>query len=135
MSPMGNTPIFDQVCGERINADVLASGADSQWAGYHGRHRLIPDTPVAAAVSGPPGPGDGFAQNHHRRARTYPAGLPAADGQPAATVWGPPVALPPQVHTRQAPRHAASSSPVSAADRNPTAQGARQMIAALSPKE
>jgi hypothetical protein len=118
------TPIYDQVRGERLNADVPPCGTDPPRADYHSKHRLIPDTPVPAGVSGPPGPGDGFVPNHHRRAWTYPAGLPVPDGQPAATAWGPRAALPPEAHTRQAPRHAASSPPASATDRNPAAQGA-----------
>jgi hypothetical protein len=83
--PMGETPIYDQVRGERINADVPASGADPHRAEDHGKHRLPPDTPIPAAVFGPPGPGDDLAPSHHHRARTHHAGLPAADGQRAAT--------------------------------------------------
>jgi hypothetical protein len=84
---MGETPIYDQVRGERINADVPASKADSQPARCHGKHRLLPDTPVPATVAGPPGVGDGLAPNCHRRVWTSPAGPPAANGQPAATAW------------------------------------------------
>ena len=86
VSPMGQTPIYDQVRGERINADVPASGVDPQRVEDHGRHRLRPDTSVPAAVFGPPGLGDDLAPNRHRRGWTYPAGLPAADRQPAAGV-------------------------------------------------
>jgi hypothetical protein len=92
--PMGETPIYDQVRGERINADVPVSGVDPQWAAYHGKHRLRPDTPVPPAVFGPPGPGADLVPDHHRRSWTYPAGLSSADGQPAATVWGPRAAFP-----------------------------------------
>jgi hypothetical protein len=106
---MGETPIYDQVRGERINADVPASGVDPQPASYHGKHRLLADTLVPVTVFGPPGPGAGLGLNQHRRVWTSPAGLPAADEQPAATAWGPRAALPPEAHTRQAPRHAASS--------------------------
>jgi hypothetical protein len=66
VSPMGETPIYDQVRGERINADVPASGADSQWVDDHGKHRLLPDAPVPAAVFGPPGLGDDLAPDRHR---------------------------------------------------------------------
>ena len=45
--------------------------------------------------------------------------LPTGNQRP---VWGPRAALPPEAHTRQAPRHAARSSPASAADRNPAAR-------------
>lgn len=116
----GETPIYDQVRGERINADVPPCEADSPGAGYYGKHLLPPDTPIPAAVFGPPDPKDGLAPDHHRRAWAYPAGWAAADGHPTATVWGPRAALPPEAH----PRHAASSSPASVADRDPVAQGA-----------
>jgi hypothetical protein len=52
---MEETPIYDQVRDERINADVPASGAGPQRADDHSKHRLFPDTPVPAAVFGPPG--------------------------------------------------------------------------------
>ncbi len=119
----GGTPIYDQVRGERINADVPPSRANPR-ADYHGKHRMCRDTPVPAAVFGPPGPRADLAPNHHRRAWTYPAGLPTADGQPEATIWGPRAALPPEAHTRQAPRHAASSPRSPVADHNPAARGA-----------
>jgi hypothetical protein len=118
---VGGTPIYDQVRGERINADVPPSEADS-WADYHGKHRLRLDIPVPAAVFGPPGPGADLAPHHHRRASTCPAGLPTADGQPETTMWGPRAALPPEAHTRQVPRHAASCRPSSVADHNPAAR-------------
>ena len=121
---MGETPIYEQVRGERINADVPASGSDPQQGDEHGKHRLLPDTPVAAAVFWPPGPGDDLAPNHHRQAWTHPVGLPAANGQRAATVWGPRAVLPPEAHPRPAPRHAASSPPASAAGRNPAERDA-----------
>ena len=124
MSAMGETPIYDQVRGERIHADVPASRADPQWAGFPGKHRMRPDTLVPAAVFGPSGPGDGLAPNYHRRAGTYLSGRPAADGQQASRVWGPRATLPPEAHTRQTPRHAVDSPPASAADRNPAARDA-----------
>ncbi|MDQ4033235.1 MAG: hypothetical protein M3332_13625 [Actinomycetota bacterium] len=120
---MGETPIYEQVRGERINADVPASEADPQRADDHGKHRLSPETPMPAEVFGPPGLGDDLVPNRHRRAWADLAGLPAADGQRAATVWGPRAALLPEAHTRQAPRHAASSPPASAAGRNPAESG------------
>jgi hypothetical protein len=123
VSPMGQTPIYDQVRGERINADVPTSGAGPHWADDHGKHRLLPETPVPAVVFGPPSLGDDFASHRHRRAWTYAAGWPAADGQRAASVWGPRAALLPEAHMRQASRHAASSPPASAAGRNPADRG------------
>jgi hypothetical protein len=120
----GGTPIYDQVRGERINADVPPSAATPQRVDDHGRHRVRPDTPVSAAVFGPPGPGADQALSHHCRAGTYPAGLPTADGPPQATTGEPQAALPPQVHTRQAPRHAANNPPACVADRNPAGREA-----------
>jgi hypothetical protein len=134
VSPMGQTPIYDQVRGERINADVPTSGADPHRADDHGKHRLSPETPVPAAVFGPPSLGDDFAPHRHRRAWTYPAGLPAADGQRSASVGGPRATLPPEAHMRQAPRHAASSPPASAAGRTQRIGARRQVTAVLTPK-
>jgi hypothetical protein len=39
---MGQTPIYDQVRGERINADVPAVGADLQPASNHGNTACFP---------------------------------------------------------------------------------------------
>lgn len=49
---VSETPIYDQLRGERINADVPDDGADRQRVGQHGHHRA-PDVPV----SGPAVPG------------------------------------------------------------------------------
>src|SRR6185312_10457449 len=79
---MGQTPIYDQLRGERINADVPATG-------------------------------------------TYPTGQPAGEGGRAAPVWGPRAGLSLAVHARQAPAHAAGSSPaLPAASHNSAAPGA-----------
>ena len=120
----GGTPIYDQVRGERINAEVPPSAATPQRVDDHGRHRVRPDTPVSAAVFGPPGPGADLAWSYHCRAGTDPADLPTADGPPQATTWEPQAALPRQVHTRQAPRHAANNPPASVTDRNPATREA-----------
>jgi hypothetical protein len=63
---------------------------------------------------------------------TYPAGLPAADGQPAATGWGPHVTVPPEAHTRQAPRPAPAvpRRPQPTATQQPRTR--RQVTAALT---
>jgi hypothetical protein len=51
------TPTYDQLRGERINADVPASKVDPDRLDCHGRHHLQDDAPVAPAVCGPlPGP-------------------------------------------------------------------------------
>jgi hypothetical protein len=54
--PVGQTPIYDQLRGERINSDVPPSGADQHV--YSGKHRLDEQTPgPAAVVDGPQVPG------------------------------------------------------------------------------
>ena len=55
---MSQTPTYDQVRGERINADVPASEGDQHEVDYLGKHRLQSDAPVVTAVCGSsPGPG------------------------------------------------------------------------------
>lgn len=50
--------MYDQVRGERINADVPVSEADPHEVEYFGKHRLGADATIAAAVCGSsPGPG------------------------------------------------------------------------------
>jgi hypothetical protein len=48
------TPTYDQLRGERINADVPASDVDPDWLDRPGRHRLGDDTSAAAAIYSPP---------------------------------------------------------------------------------
>jgi hypothetical protein len=123
--PMGRTPIYDQLRGERINADVPAAEADPQVVGRRGRHHVLVVAPGSAAVVGPPGPNTGLDGNRHHLLETYPAVQPAGDGGRAVAVWGPRAALSLAAHARQAPAHAASSSPaLPSASHNPTAQGA-----------
>jgi hypothetical protein len=47
------TPTYDQLRGERINADVPASETDPQPVDRPGRHRIPDDTLAAPAPSGP----------------------------------------------------------------------------------
>lgn len=63
---MSQTPIYDQLRGERIDVDVLASGgADPQRVGHTRQHRLPASPLSAAAVSGrPAGPGADLAENN-----------------------------------------------------------------------
>ncbi len=61
MSRMSQTPTYDQLRGERINADVPASEVNEQQVDHLGRHRLADDA-VGAAVGGqPPGSGADLA--------------------------------------------------------------------------
>lgn len=122
--PMGRTPIYDQLRGERINADVPAAEAAPQLVGRRGRHHVLVVAPGPAAVVGPPGPSTGLDGNRHHLLETYPAVQPAGDGGRAVAVWGPRAALSLAAPVRQAPPHATSSSPaLSSASHNPAAQG------------
>lgn len=48
---MSQTPTYDQLRGERINADVPAGEADPHPVGRPGRHRIRDDMPAGSAVS------------------------------------------------------------------------------------
>ncbi|MGH3620031.1 MAG: hypothetical protein ACRDQV_18740, partial [Pseudonocardiaceae bacterium] len=107
---MGQTPIYDQLRGERINADVPATGADPQLVGRPGEHPVLAVAPVPAVVFGPPGPATDLDANQHHLVPTYPAGQPSGDGQRAVAVWGPRAGRSLAAPVRQASAHAASSS-------------------------
>jgi hypothetical protein len=47
--PVRPTPLYDQLRGARINADIPASDADPQPEDHLGKHRLIPGRPGPAA--------------------------------------------------------------------------------------
>jgi hypothetical protein len=47
---MGQTPVYDQLRGERINADVPATGADPTLVDRPGQHHLLAVAPGPAAV-------------------------------------------------------------------------------------
>jgi hypothetical protein len=51
---VSQTPIYDQLCGQRLHAEVTAKGADLQRLDHPGSHRRSGDLPVPAAVFGPP---------------------------------------------------------------------------------
>jgi hypothetical protein len=59
--PRGQTPIYDQLRGERVNVDVSTTGPDPQRVDHRGNHRLLTDAQVPAVVFGPPGPGADLA--------------------------------------------------------------------------
>jgi hypothetical protein len=121
--PVREIPIYDQLRGERINADVPASGDDSPRGAHPGKHRLLADASVPAAVFGPRDPGAdraaSQAANQHDPVGVDPADQPPGDGQRVAAGRGPRAALPPPAHPRQAPPHAASSPPAPAASPTP----------------
>jgi hypothetical protein len=108
---MGQTPIYDQLRGERINADVPATGVDPQRVGHPGEQPVVAIGPVPAAVFGPPGPATDLDANRHHLVATYPAGQPAGDGQRTVAVWGPRAGRSLLAPVRQASAHAASGSP------------------------
>ncbi|MGA8517738.1 MAG: hypothetical protein WB735_06285, partial [Pseudonocardiaceae bacterium] len=120
---MGQTPIYEQLRGERLIADVPATGDDPQRGDHHpGKHHLLTAAPVPAAVSRPPGPGTDRAANQHHR--TYPADQPAGNGSPTAvagTASSP--ALDSPRATSTGARHEQPPEPP-AASHHPAAQGA-----------
>jgi hypothetical protein len=60
---VSHTPTYDQLRGERINADVPASETDPQQVDPPGKHRLRDDAPAVAAVGGfSSGPGADLAE-------------------------------------------------------------------------
>ncbi len=123
--PMGQTPIYEQLRGERINAEVPATGADPQRVDHPGKHHLLAVAPVPAAALEPPGPGTDLDGNQHHLVPAYPADRPAGDAGRAVAVWGPRAGLSLAALARHAPAHAASSSPaLSGTGHNPAAQGA-----------
>jgi hypothetical protein len=122
--PMGRTPIYDQLRGERINADVPAADADPQVVGRRGRHHVLVVAPGPTAVFGPPGPSTGLDGNRHHLLESYPAVQPAGDEGRAVAGWRPRAALSLAAHARQAPAYDASSSPaLASASHDPAAQG------------
>jgi len=64
---VGDTPIYDQLRGERINADVPASIPGAHRLGHSGKHRLGED------VVGPVGPGKHHGTGHLQRVPGCPA--------------------------------------------------------------
>lgn len=130
---MSHTPTYDQLRGERINADVPASEAGPQ-VDHHGKHRLREDAPAAAAVGGSfPGPGADLAEGWSwfgtgqparaapgNTARSAPSSAgthscgqtPAADqqagcGQQQASEQAARALIPPPAHPRDRQQHPA----------------------------
>lgn len=88
---VSQTPTYDQLRGERINADVPAGEADPHPAHRTGRHRIRDDMPAGSAVSdlGPGGdptanwsgsaPGDSNRSGKHQLRHRTPRADPAQD--------------------------------------------------------
>ncbi len=69
---MGHTPIYDQLRGERINAEVPATGADPQPLNHPGTHHRLADPPIPPAVFEPLDPGTGLSAHQHHPLRAFP---------------------------------------------------------------
>jgi hypothetical protein len=109
--PVRETPIYQQLRGERINADVPSSETGPSRLGPPGRHRRVPDMTGSVAACRPPGPGADLVVHQHA--------LPGIGVQPpgglqrTAALRGPRATVPRPAHAGQAPAHAASSLPTS----------------------
>jgi hypothetical protein len=102
---VGQTPIYDQLRGERITADVPPSPPDLHHPARPTGHRLSPETPGAAAA----------VARHQRRVWTFPTTQPANEDLEARRVRGTPAAIPPEAHARTtAPPHPGALSPPAA---------------------
>ena len=103
--PVWETPIYEQLRGERINADVPPTETALPRVGRPGRHRQLADTTGPVPLYAPPGSGADLVAAQH----PIP-GIP--DQSPGATqrtaVWGPRATLPRQTHARQTPLPASS---------------------------
>jgi hypothetical protein len=105
--PMGENPIYEQLRGERINADVPATEADPQGVAHPGQHCLLAEGTDATAVTGPPGPGADVTANLSESVGSSAVDQLTDDGQrPGAALWGPRAALPPAAHAHG--RHASA---------------------------
>ena len=103
---MLQTPIYDQLWGELINADVSPSDVDSDRLGHCGRHRLGADAPCGTVVVLPVRPRTDDVTGHHRRVQASPtAGLSGDELGTAGDDF--PAAVAAEAGVRSAPRHAA----------------------------
>lgn len=110
---MGQTPIYDWLRGERINAEVPSSYADQH--GHSGRHCLDHMSRAVAVVVGPSAPGARGLTGHLWRGWTYPEALRAGDELGAGRAWEPGAVIASEVRAGAAPQRAGHSS-VGAAD-------------------
>jgi hypothetical protein len=123
--PVRPTPLYDQLRGERINADLPASEADPQPGDHPGKHRLTPGRPgpPAEASAQSPRAGADRAADWSRSTAIEPAAQSVvnatsrtqSDGEThrhgrtrpathrATAAWGPQAALPPPAHPQPPP--------------------------------
>jgi hypothetical protein len=104
--PMRETPIYEQLRGERINADVPSSETGPSRVDHPGRHRLVPDTTGSVAACRPPGPGADLVVHQHAL-----PGTGVQRPQRTAALRGPRGPIPRPARAGQALAHAASSPP------------------------
>jgi hypothetical protein len=114
---MRQTPIYEQLRGERINADVPSSETGPSRVGRPGRHRRVPETTGSVAVCRPRGPGADLVVYQHAVAEI--ADQPPRGPQRTAASQRPRATVPRPAHARHAPAHAASSPPTATGVHDP----------------
>ena len=136
---VSQTPTYDQLRGERINAEIPPSEDNPPGADQPGKHRPADDAPHAPAPGHLPEPASdltpawswfdpinaGSLGKHHlwgdvpksAESLGQPPSPPACQPAPP-TLTAPQAALPPVAHARLAPPHGARSCPAPAADDN-----------------
>ena len=132
---VGQTPIYDQLRDEWMNADVPPSPPDLPCLDDSGRHSLGADAPSATAgVVGAAGSGREDVAPHHRGIWTHPAAPLASEERGIGGVGDRQATLLPEVHARTVPRHARGSTPVPVADDHLAASAAAAEGRAFGPK-
>jgi hypothetical protein len=96
---VSQTPTYDQLRGERINADVPASEADPQ-VDHPGKHRLREDAPTVVVDGSPPGPVADLVEDWSWFGTREPVQVAPANAAPR-------VLVPPPAHARDRQQHRA----------------------------
>jgi hypothetical protein len=121
--PVYETPIYDQLRDEGINAEVAPTQTAPPRGGHPRRYRRLPDTTDPITVSALPGPAADPVAHHHHHHHHHP--VPAGADQPpdvtqqTAAVRGPQATLPRPTHARHTRAHAASRSSTAIGASNP----------------
>ena len=108
---MRETPIYEQLRGEAITADVASHEAASAQGGRSGRRRQLSDVTDLVARWAPPRPDADLGGHQHPVSGR--ADQPSGATQRAAAVWRLRATLPRPAHARP-PRTPATSSPLTA---------------------